>query len=61
MQTVPHPQAGENRPPLTDLRPAQYVALRRWHDRDALCEIEQSLAAHPFFPLIDGCLVQPAQ
>ncbi len=60
MRTVPQPQAPENPSPIFDLRPAQYVALRRWHDSRSISDVEQALAEQPFFPLIDGRASRPA-
>lgn len=63
MPTLPQPAApsppqyGAQWPALTstldrDDRPAQIRAIQRWHQRAALCALDQAIAWHDHFPLI---------
>lgn len=63
MSTLPQraapsqPQHGSQWPALTSTldrtdRPAQVRAIQRWHQRDVLCTLDQSIAQHDHYPLI---------
>ena len=56
MQTVPqpHPAASAGPAPAIDLGSAQHVALMRWHNRRAICDVMDELAANPRFPYVAG-------
>lgn len=39
---------------VCDVRPAQYEGLVRWHNREAISDVLDAMAAHPRYPIIQG-------